>query len=117
MLWPQTVMFCSVKGATGVGWYSAFVFFMLLLSTKSSWAAENISMLSYIFDWVLALCAQSSADRKSMIISFCTLVLTCSLHRLKSFPSNLYLVPNTISPSCKTSVSTAENSMLNRMGP
>ena len=66
-----------------------------------------------IFSSVGAPFAMSSAKRNSSSTSVCILDLACNLLRLKSFPSERYLIGIPLSPSWKASVSMAENIMLN----
>ena len=67
-------------------------------------------------DSVSALSAQSAANRKSRAMSSCTLVLACSLRRLKTLPSVRNRKRAPTSPSPKASVSMAENIMPKRVG-
>ena len=65
---------------------------------------------------VSALRAQSSANRKSLMMSFETLVFASSLLRLNTEPSVRYLIPSPTSSSLNAAVSMAENVSLNRVG-
>ena len=56
--------------------------------------------------------AMSSAKRSLSSKSVCTLDLVCNFFRLKSFPSNGYLMGIPLSPSWKASVSMTENIMV-----
>ena len=66
-----------------------------------------------IFSSVGAPFAMSSAKRNPSSTSAITLDLACNLLKFKNFPSKRYLIGIPFSPSCKASVSIAENIMLN----
>ena len=109
-------MLASTYGVAGACWWRTSVFFIEIVRPKSSQAFENWSTLPCMSGSVPALSAQSSANRKSRAMSSCTLVLACSLRRLKTLPSVRYRKQTPTSPSRKASVSMAENIMLKRVG-
>lgn len=94
-----------------------FSFLCTYDETKFVWAVENLSMLHCMLASEPALRVQLSVNRKSLMMSVITLVSAWSLLRLNSFLSILKLKPIPTSPSLKASVSTAENMMLNSVGP
>ena len=85
---------------------------MLIVSPKLSQAPEKQSVSFCICFLVLALRAQSSADRRSVMIDSFTFVTACRHMGLNNLHSVLYLIGIPSSRSWKASDSIADNIML-----
>ena len=105
----ETLLFLSSLRASA-GWCITSVFLLQ--------ASENLSTLCCMSTSEAALRAQSSANRRLLImmVSVETLVFARSLLRLKSDPSYLYLMVMPASESLKASDSIVENMKVNRVG-
>ena len=79
-------------------------------------ASVNLSTFCCMSSSEMEFRAQSSANRKSLMVFVSTLVFAFSLLRLKMEPSIWGLMPMPISMFAKASVNIAENIRLNSVG-
>ena len=79
-------------------------------------ASANLSTFCCMSSTEMEFRAQSSANRKSLMVSVLTMVFAFSLLRLKTEPSIRCLMPMPMSVSAKASVNIAENIRLNSVG-
>ena len=115
-LCPLTVMVGSTYGLPGAGWCRTSVFLALIVRLKFLQASTNLPMLCCMLASEAALRVQSSANKKSLMVLTLTLVFALSLLRLKSEPSERYLIPMPTTEFLKASDSIAENMTLKNLG-
>ena len=103
-------------GYPGAGWFMTSVFLVLIVWPKLLQASTNLSTLCCMLASEAALRAQSSANKKSLMVLTFTLVFALSLLRLKSEQSVRYLIPMPTTESLKASDSIAKNMSLKSIG-
>ena len=108
-LCPLTVMVGSTYGLPSAGWCMTSAFVVLIVRPKLLQASTNLSTLCCMLASDAALKAQSSANKKSLMVLTFTLVFALSLLRLK-------LIPMLTTETLKASDSIAENMRLKSVG-
>ena len=101
-------IYCDVRFHMGL----ARAWLVLMVRPKLSHTPESLSVLACIACSLVALRAQSSVKRKSLMAVSFILVAASSVHCLKSFPTALYMINISSLLPQKASVSIAENMML-----